>query len=89
MEDESSPDSGPVRRAKSRGREKRRGLDGVLWGRLKSRLARQKPKKLSVSLSLVAACDVRVNGNYVRGWNVTSGVFLYMEVMSRYRSCIM
>ena len=34
-------------------------------------------------VSLVAACDVRVNGNYVIGWNVISGVFLYIEVISR------
>lgn len=58
------------------------GEDGVLEEGLRPRVARQKPRKLRVGVSLVAACDVRVNGNYVRGW------CFCMEGISRYRSCI-
>lgn len=44
------PPGGPVRRAKSQGREKRRGLDGVLEEGLRPRVARQKPGKLYVDV---------------------------------------
>lgn len=32
---------------------------------------------------LVAVFDVRVNGNYVREWNVVFGVFFFMEGIFR------
>lgn len=44
------PPGGPVGRAKSQGREKRRGLDGVLEEGLRPRVARQKPGKLCVDV---------------------------------------
>lgn len=66
-----------------------RGLDGVVGEGQRPRVVPQKPGKFCMGLSLVAACDVRVNENYIRGWNVVSGVFLSTEVISRYRNRIM
>lgn len=42
-----------------------------------------------MDVSLLATCDMRVNDNYRKGWNVISGVFLSVEGISKYRSCIM
>lgn len=42
-----------------------------------------------MDVSLVAACDMTANDNYGRGWDVISGVFLSVEGISKYRSCIM
>lgn len=42
-----------------------------------------------MDVSLLATCDMRVNDNYRKGWDVISGVFLSVEGISKYRSCIM
>lgn len=46
-----APQAWPVRRAKSKGREQGRGLDGVLEEGLRPRVARQKPGSLCVCVS--------------------------------------
>lgn len=86
--DESSPDSGPPGLASKKGKVQGEGAgEGPRWGlrgRIKAQSCPAKAWKfVCVCVSLVAAPDVRVNGNYVREWNVVSGVFLSMEGISR------
>lgn len=77
-----APPARPVRRAKSKGEGKRK--EGPGWdpgGGIEAQSSPKKSLEACVCVCVWWRCVLRINGNYIRGWDVISG--LSMERISR------